>query len=546
MLHFRGRGTVFGSMLLVQVIPFQLLMIPLYVLIARTYGLADNYLGMILPFAINSTAVFIFRQFFLQLPKELFDAARIDGASELRILWSIALPLVRPALLTAVLLTFIGPWNEFLWPFLITKQQSMQPLAVSLANYISTVAASAANPFGAILAGACVLAVPAVALFIAFQTPLRLHGSRIRREGMTMSVDMSSARSPRHVPYTLTRLGVVMAPDPGDPNEAEGVLNPASGRDRTAAVPAAAAGRGRQRLPGRPGRDRDRTGRRPGRRRTRRRRARTGRRLGTRRRPRRRRGPAGHLGAEPRRARDDLRRLRAARPEAGAGRLRPICAPGSGWDPCTSSTRHDLDIDLNLFPNKDVVFFPEPVPGPDGDPCYAALHRPMWDLDWIVAGRGNAAAGGHHRRPARASGSPTCRSPMCDRGHLRAHPSRAATGWSRCREYDFEALKIGAGPPPIRVPEGWLLIHHGVTGELIPGVDQQQKVHYAAGRDDAVRRRPVARCSPAPITRCWRRRPRTNARHRPQRGVPDGHREDRRPHVRLLRHGRLHRSASPN
>ncbi|HSP75211.1 MAG TPA: carbohydrate ABC transporter permease, partial [Cryobacterium sp.] len=146
-----------------------LLMIPLYVMIARDYGLADNYLGMILPFAINSTAVIIFRQYFLQIPKELFDAARIDGAGELRILRRIALPLVRPALLTVVLLTFIGPWNEFLWPFLITKEASLQPLAVSLANYLSNVAATAANPFGAVLAGACVLAGPAVILFILFQ-----------------------------------------------------------------------------------------------------------------------------------------------------------------------------------------------------------------------------------------------------------------------------------------------------------------------------------------------------------------------------------------
>lgn len=170
MLEFRGRGTVFVTMLLVLVVPFQLLMVPLYVLIARDYGLGDNYLGMILPFAINSTAVFIFRQYFLQLPAELFQAARIDGAGELRTLWSIALPLVRPALLTAVLLTFIGPWNEFLWPFLITKDQSKQPLAVSLANYISTVQSTmTANPYGAILAGACVLAIPAVGLFLLFQ-----------------------------------------------------------------------------------------------------------------------------------------------------------------------------------------------------------------------------------------------------------------------------------------------------------------------------------------------------------------------------------------
>jgi multiple sugar transport system permease protein len=168
-LEFRGRGVVFSAMLLIQVVPFQLLTIPLYVLIVRDYGLADNYLGMILPFAINSTAVFVFRQYFLQLPEELFDAARIDGAGELAILARIAVPLVKPALLTAVLLTFIGPWNEFLWPFLITKEADMQPLAVSLANYMSNVAARAANPFGAILAGACVLAAPAVALFLLVQ-----------------------------------------------------------------------------------------------------------------------------------------------------------------------------------------------------------------------------------------------------------------------------------------------------------------------------------------------------------------------------------------
>jgi multiple sugar transport system permease protein len=168
-LRFRGRGLLFVMMLLLLMVPFQLLIIPLYVLIVRNYGLGNSYLGMIAPFAINSTAVFIFRQYFLQLPKELFDAARIDGANELRILTRIALPLVRPALLTAMLLTFIGPWNEYLWPFLITKQQSMQPLAVALANYMNTVQSTVSNPFGTILAGAFVLAVPAVVLFLAFQ-----------------------------------------------------------------------------------------------------------------------------------------------------------------------------------------------------------------------------------------------------------------------------------------------------------------------------------------------------------------------------------------
>lgn len=168
-LRFRGRGLLFAFMLLLLMVPFQLLIIPLYVIIVRNYGLGNNYLGMIAPFAINSTAVFIFRQYFLQVPKELFDAARIDGANELRVLTRIALPLVRPAVLTAMLLTFIGPWNEFLWPFLITKEQGLQPLAVALGNYIETVSGVASNPYGAIMAGSFVLALPAVVLFVIFQ-----------------------------------------------------------------------------------------------------------------------------------------------------------------------------------------------------------------------------------------------------------------------------------------------------------------------------------------------------------------------------------------
>jgi len=168
-LSFRGQGLVFALVLLVQAIPFQLLMIPLYVMVVRYLNLADNYLGMILPFAINSVAVLVFRQYFLQIPKEVFDAARIDGASELRILRSIAVPLVRPAVLTAMLVTFIGPWNEFLWPFLVTKNGAMQPLAVSLANFSQSNGTFVDNPMGAVLAGACVLAVPVVVLFLLFQ-----------------------------------------------------------------------------------------------------------------------------------------------------------------------------------------------------------------------------------------------------------------------------------------------------------------------------------------------------------------------------------------
>ena len=168
-LEFRGKNSVFSAMLLLLVVSFQLLLVPLYVLIVRYYGLADTYLGMILPFAINSTAVFIFRQFFLQIPKDLFEAARLDGAGEVLTLWKIGIPMARPAILSAALITFIGPWNEFMWPFLITKEQTLQPFAVSLSNYMGNAAGYAENPDGATLAGGVLLAIPVVLLFVIFQ-----------------------------------------------------------------------------------------------------------------------------------------------------------------------------------------------------------------------------------------------------------------------------------------------------------------------------------------------------------------------------------------
>ena len=168
-LRFPGKAAVAAGLVLVLVLPFQVMMIPLYILVVRDYGLADNFIGMILPFAVNATAVLIFRQFFVSLPDELFDAAHIDGAGEVRTLLLVAAPLTKPAILTASVITFIGPWNEFLWPFLITKKHAMQPLAVSLGEYVSTNAATAANPYGVILAGACVLALPVIALFLVAQ-----------------------------------------------------------------------------------------------------------------------------------------------------------------------------------------------------------------------------------------------------------------------------------------------------------------------------------------------------------------------------------------
>ncbi|WP_158863493.1 glycoside hydrolase family 130 protein [Leifsonia sp. AG29] len=138
----------------------------------------------------------------------------------------------------------------------------------------------------------------------------------------------------------------------------------------------------------------------------------------------------------------------------------------------------ELGIDLSLFHNKDTVFFPEPVTAPDGTPSLAVLHRPVWDLGGIRPGEGAHPPTGMDERPSIWIAFIPLDAVTADLGELaRWRQNRFLAG----PEFPFEELKIGAGPAPIRVPEGWLLLHHGVTGRLETGVDQQQNVNYAAG-----------------------------------------------------------------
>jgi predicted GH43/DUF377 family glycosyl hydrolase len=147
--------------------------------------------------------------------------------------------------------------------------------------------------------------------------------------------------------------------------------------------------------------------------------------------------------------------------------------------PCLFGYQADLSMDLNLFPNKDAVFFPEPVNDPDGVPSYAMLHRPMWDLGWIREGEGeHLPAGVTDNRPGIwISYVPVAdvEKDISNLVHMAKHRLVALS------EFPFEELKIGGGPAPIRVDEGWLLIHHGVSGELAKSAfDHQQNVNYTA------------------------------------------------------------------
>jgi multiple sugar transport system permease protein len=133
-LRFAGRGALFWLFLLSMMIPSQVTLIPLYVLTAKA-GLMDTLAALVLPSLSSAYGVFLLRQFFSTLPRDLEDAARLDGASEAVIWWRIVLPLSRPALATLGVFTFLGVWTDFLWPLLVISSPEKRTLEVGLALF---------------------------------------------------------------------------------------------------------------------------------------------------------------------------------------------------------------------------------------------------------------------------------------------------------------------------------------------------------------------------------------------------------------------------
>jgi len=163
-LRFRGRNLVFWLVLVGIMIPQEVLIVPLFREF-DTFGLLNTYWAVILPQVPTAIAVFIFKQFFDGLPKELEDAARVDGASFLRIYWSILLPLSRPVVAAVSIFTFVWSWNNLLWPLLVVTNPDLMTIPVGLAS----VQGSYGIMYADLMASALLGGLPLIILFLLFQ-----------------------------------------------------------------------------------------------------------------------------------------------------------------------------------------------------------------------------------------------------------------------------------------------------------------------------------------------------------------------------------------
>ncbi len=164
-LTFRGKPVLNGATIAVLLVPGQLTLIPLYTLIVQL-GWIDTYAALIVPYLFNATAILMLRQFFLQIPQSLVDSARMDGMGEMRILFTIFWPLSKPVLSIVAIFTFMGSWNEVLWPLLVVRDQHLMTLPQLLTVFAL---GGGAGSIGVSLASAMVLVVPVVVAYAFLQ-----------------------------------------------------------------------------------------------------------------------------------------------------------------------------------------------------------------------------------------------------------------------------------------------------------------------------------------------------------------------------------------
>ncbi len=162
--RFRYRDRLFQGLLAAMVIPAQVAMLPLFLLL-KQFGLINTYWGVIIPGMASIFGIFLIRQYLLAIPDSLLDAARMDGAGEFRIYWSLILPLCRPILVTLAIFTFLGAWNDFMWPLIVLTDSSMYTLPVALANLLG----EHVQDTELMMAGSVLTVLPVMLLFVALQ-----------------------------------------------------------------------------------------------------------------------------------------------------------------------------------------------------------------------------------------------------------------------------------------------------------------------------------------------------------------------------------------
>ena len=163
-LEFRGREIIFTAIVTTIMIPFQIVMIPLYILTVQL-GMKNSYLGIIFPAIASAFGIFLLRQAFQGVPKELEEAARIDGCSELGIWWNVMIPAIRPALVTLAIFVFIGSWSDFLWPLIVIDKPEFYTLPLGVAMLAGTFSLD----WRLIAAGSIISIAPILVLFLFLQ-----------------------------------------------------------------------------------------------------------------------------------------------------------------------------------------------------------------------------------------------------------------------------------------------------------------------------------------------------------------------------------------
>ena len=174
-LRFRAREALFGLVLICLLIPNQVLAIPIFVMFSHV-GMLDTFPALIVPAMVSPFAIFLLRQFFKTVPDDLIHAARLDGLSELSIVWRIMLPSAMPAVIAIALLSIVGRWNDLFWPLILIKDESLMTPPLGILHFRGEEAGSA---YGPLMAAAVIVVAPLIVMFLLLQ--------RRFVEGVTMS-----------------------------------------------------------------------------------------------------------------------------------------------------------------------------------------------------------------------------------------------------------------------------------------------------------------------------------------------------------------------